>query len=77
MCVCVCVRPLYPLIYERTACRLLPYLGYHNVSMNKRVYISFSITVFVFFGKISGSEIAGLNGSSNFKCFEEYPYCYP
>ena len=85
MCVCVCVKERER---ERDLFIHLSTKGQHlgcfhilviinNVAMNKGVYLSFSISVFVFFGKISGSEIARLNGSSNFKCFGESPYCYP
>ena len=50
------------------------HVGYFHVldivkycTMNIRVYISFGIRSFVFFGKISRSRIAGFYGSSVFK----------
>ena len=61
LCVCVCLfytHLLYPFICQ-WALRLASYLGYVNGAMNIEVHISFWISVFVFFGYMPRSGIAG------------------
>ena len=48
----------------------------NNAVMNIGVHVSFQISVFVFFGYILRSGIAGSYGSST-QFFEEPPYCFP
>ena len=70
MCVCVYIyiyitHLLYPFIYHGH--KWLHYFGYCKQCYNKqRVVLYFVVNVFIFFGKISRSGIAGLYGSSIF-----------
>ena len=75
--VCIYIAHLlYPFIYHGH--KWLHYFGYCKQCYNKqRVVLSFVVNVFIFFGKISSSGIAGLYGSSIFNFFEDPPYCYP
>lgn len=49
----------------------------HTVAMYLGVHVSFQILVFVSFGCIGRSGIAGACDSSVFSCFEDTPYCFP
>ena len=49
----------------------------NDATKNIWVHISFLVSVFVFFGSMPRSEIAGSYDSSMFNFFEESSYCFP
>ena len=49
----------------------------NNTTVNIQMHISFQLSAFAFFRKISRCRIDGSYGSSIFQFFEESLYCFP